>query len=110
MGQLKKCHTTPPQGGVMGYTIRVIETQPMSYLVIIDDGEHSHSEEWDTLEEAQADFKETVEYYSKYKTDESVPPQEYVTLESDDLETLYEEHVFDYDITDESTHPQFKDD
>ena len=80
----------------------------MSFLVITDDGEHSHMEEFDTLEEATADFHETVNYYSQYLTDESIPPQEYVTLESDDLETIYVEHVFDYDFTDETTWPEWQ--
>ena len=62
----------------------------MSFLVTIDDGVHTHSEEFETLEEARADFKETVEYYSK----EDAPPQEYVVLESDDFETIYDEHAF----------------
>ena len=63
----------------------------MSYLVTIDDGEHSHSTEWDTLEEARVEFKETVEYYST----PDAPPQEFVVLESDDFETIYDEHAFD---------------
>ena len=67
----------------------------MSFLVTIDDGIHSHSVEHDTLEAAQIDFKETVEYYSQ----EGAPPQEYVILESDDFETIYDEWCFDYDCT-----------
>ena len=74
----------------------------MSYLVTIDDGIHTHSEEFDTLEEARIDFKATVEYYST----PGAPPQEFVCLESDDYETIYDEHCFEYDCTDPSTYPE----
>ena len=73
----------------------------MSFLVTIDDGVHSHSEEFETLEEAQADYKETLEYYST----PGAPPQESVVLESDDFETIYEEHCFDFDCTKPETYP-----
>ena len=61
----------------------------MIYLVSIDDGGHNYSTEFDTLEEARADYKETIEFYSQ----PDASPIESVVLEDEDYEII-EEHSF----------------
>ena len=52
----------------------------MIYLVSIDDGGHNYSTEFDTLEEARADYQETIEFYSQ----PDAPYLESVVLEDED--------------------------
>ena len=71
--------------------MRTIALPDITYLVTIEDGAHSHSEEFDTLEEAREDYRDTIKYYSR----RDAPKLEFVVLETSDNYVVLEEHHFE---------------
>ena len=65
----------------------------VTYLVTIDDGTHTHCDEFDTLEEAREDYEHTIKYYSQ----RDAPNLECVVLETAEDYEVIEEHHFEYE-------------